>query len=135
MTSGWRLEDQALLVLQAAIRQGDTEVIALLQKAIERARSVVDESVVCAESDSVDELAALVRMVADERRLGDRILASLHLALDREDLEVAEHLERAFESCMTRFGGPDATELRDIPEDMERAYERLDKLRHQRLSA
>ena len=135
MTSGWRLEDQALLVLQAAIRQGDTEVIELLQKAVERARSVVDESDVSAESDSVDELAALVRMVADERRLGDRILASLHLALDQEDLEVAEHLERAFEACMTRFGGADATELRDSPEDMERAYERLDKLRHLRLSA
>ena len=67
------------------------------------------------------------------RRLGDRILASLHLALDQDDLEVAELLERAFESTMTRFGGPGVTELRDIPDGMERAYERLDALRHRRL--
>ena len=132
MKGGWRLNDRAVLMLQAAVRHGDPEVVSLLQKAVNRAAAVVDESEVSVDADSVDELAALVRMVADERRLGDRILAALNLALDQDDLDVAEPLERAFEASMTRFGGPDAIELRDIPEGMERAYERLDALRQRR---
>ena len=132
MTGGWRLDDQALLVLQAAVRHGDPEVVSLLVKAVERAAAVVDEAAVSADADSVEELAVLVRLVADERRLGDRILAALNLALDQDDLEVADLLERAFEATMTRFGGPGVTELRDIPEGMEHAYERLDALRHRR---
>ncbi|MEI6558443.1 MAG: hypothetical protein WCO00_08530 [Rhodospirillaceae bacterium] len=130
MTGGWRLDDQAVLVLQAAVRQGDPEVTGLLERAVDRATAVVVDSTAAEAADSVDELAALVRLVADERRLGDRILTALHLALDQDDLEVSELLERAFEATMTRFGGPDATELRDVPEGMVRAYERLDSLRH-----
>ncbi len=132
MTDGWRLDDQALLVLLAAIRRGDAEVIAGVRQAVERAAALADDSDISTDSASGDELAALVCMLADERRLGDRILTALHLALDQGNLEVAELLERAFESAMTSFGGPGATELRDVPAGMTRAYERLDELRHQR---
>ena len=132
MVGGWRLNDRGLLLLQAAVRRGDPEVVSLLQRAVNRAADVVDESEVSADVDSIDELAALVRLVADERRLGDRILGAFNLALDQDDLEVAELLERAFEAAMTRFGGEGVTELRDIPEGMERAYERLDALRRRR---
>ena len=130
MAGSWRLDDQALLVLQAAVRRGDPEVVSLLQKAMNRAAAVVDESDLSMDAESVDELATLVCMLADERRLGDRILMAFTLALDQDDLEVAELLERAFEATMTRFGGPGATDLRDVPDGMIRAYERLDQLRH-----
>ncbi len=130
MAGSWRIDDEALQVLQAAVRHGDPEVISLLQKAIGRASAVASESDLSATAESVDELATLVRMLADERRLGDRILLAIGLALDQDDLEVAELLERAFEVTMTRIGGSGVAELRDVPEGMLRAYERLDGLRH-----
>lgn len=64
-----------------------------------------------------------------ERRLGDRILHALELALDEEDLEVSEHLARALEETLTRFGGAGRTERRDVPPGMLEAFERLDRLR------
>ncbi|MGQ9365211.1 hypothetical protein [Azospirillum sp. ST 5-10] len=67
---------------------------------------------------------------SDERRLGDRILHALELALDEEDLEVSEHLARALEETLTRFGGAGRTERRGLPAGMLDAFERLDRLRH-----
>lgn len=64
-----------------------------------------------------------------DRRLGDRILAALHLALDQQALEVAEHLALALELTLTRFGGPVAVEKRDVPEGLGDAFARLDALR------
>lgn len=69
-----------------------------------------------------------------ERRLGDRILEALHLALDQDELEVAEHLARALEETLTRFGGKGAVDQRDLPESMLQAFDRLDQLRHKALS-
>jgi len=119
VTGGWRLEGEALQSVQAAVERGDPEVVDLLRQAVERASTPVGGGVpsAAAEKDGA------------ERRLGDRILKALELALDQDDLEVSEHLELAFEAVMTRFGGPDAVENRDVPEGMLRAYERLDDLR------
>jgi len=116
VTGGWRLDDQALQELRAAVERGDSEVIGLLRQALVRA------------SDSAGDAPA-ASAAADERRLGDRILGALELALDQDDLEVSEHLELALEAVMTRFGGPDVVEQRDVPEGMLRAYDRLDELR------
>jgi hypothetical protein len=112
VADNWQLDDAAVQGLRAAIERGEREVIELVQRAAAA--------------------AAGSATLALERRLGDRVLWALELALDQEDLEVAEPLERAFEAAMTRFGGPDAVENRDIPAGMARAYERLDDLRRRR---
>ena len=69
------------------------------------------------------------RVLDIERRLGDRIVYALQLALDQGDLEVSELLERALESVMTRFGGPDKVETRDVPDEMIEVFDRIDELR------
>ncbi|MEI6985811.1 MAG: hypothetical protein WCK65_06770 [Rhodospirillaceae bacterium] len=114
VTADWQLDDQTVEVLRLAVGRNDSLVKGLLREAMARAASIT--------LDSASASAA-------ERRLGDRILAVLHLALDQDDLDVAAHLERAFEAAMTRFGGPDAVENRDVPDGMAQAYERLDALR------
>ena len=69
------------------------------------------------------------RVELSERRLGDRIIFALELAVEQNELSVAEHLRRALEEAMTRFGGPGMTEKRDLPERMIAALEGLDALR------
>ncbi|MDR3518265.1 MAG: hypothetical protein P4M00_20900 [Azospirillaceae bacterium] len=54
-----------------------------------------------------------------ERRLADRILAALELAIEQADFEVAEHLKQALELAMTRFGGVDHVEKRDVPREFD----------------
>lgn len=73
-------------------------------------------------------------MGTDERRLADRILSALELALDQEELEVAEHLGRAVEETLTRFGGPGAVDRRESPEDILAAMDRLDQLRRRTMA-
>ena len=73
-------------------------------------------------------------MITDERRLGDRILSALDLALDQGHLDVAEYLARALEETLTRFGGPDAVDHRDLSSGMVQAFEKLDILRRTRHS-
>ncbi|WP_207458539.1 hypothetical protein [Azospirillum sp. SYSU D00513] len=68
-------------------------------------------------------------MSIEERRLGDRILHALNLALEQKDLDVAEHLARALESALTRFGGEGAVENRDLSDSMVLAFRQLDDLR------
>lgn len=63
-------------------------------------------------------------------RLSDRILYSLELALDQEDLQISETLNSALEMSMTRnAGGGEFIERRHYPEAMEDSLERLQKLR------
>ena len=63
-------------------------------------------------------------------RLSDRILYSLELALDQEDLPISEALNSALEMSMTRnAGGGEFIERRHYPEAMEDALSRLQKLR------
>jgi len=68
-------------------------------------------------------------MISNERRLGDRILSALELALVQKHLDVAEHLARALEETLTRFGGPDAIDHRELSAGMVLAFEKLDELR------
>ncbi len=66
-------------------------------------------------------------------RLSDRILASLELALEQEDLKIAEHLTQALELAMTRNTGGEAfVERRDYSAAMETAMEKLYALRDKR---
>ncbi len=73
-----------------------------------------------------------MRVLDIERRLGDRICYALLLAIEQEDLDVAELLERALEAVMTRFGGPGQVETRDIPEELDAAFDRMDELRRKK---
>jgi hypothetical protein len=65
-------------------------------------------------------------------RLSDRILSALELALDQNDIKVAETLTKALEIAMTRkSGGGEFVERRDYPPEIERAMDRLYDLRDQ----
>jgi hypothetical protein len=69
-------------------------------------------------------------MERDERRLGDRILMALELAVEQGNLTVAEPLAQALELSVTSFGGPDAVDHRGVPVRLLEALDRLDSLRH-----
>ncbi len=63
-------------------------------------------------------------------RLSDRILYALELALEQNDVSIAETLTRALELAMTRnTGGGEFIERRDYPADMEVAMKKLMDLR------
>ena len=63
-------------------------------------------------------------------RLSDRILFALELALEQNDIAIAETLTRALEMSMTRnTGGGEFVERRDYPADMEAAMKKLGELR------
>jgi len=65
-------------------------------------------------------------------RLSDRILLALELALEQDDLKIAELLTRAMEQAMTRnTGGGEFIERRDYPPEIETAMEKLYALRDQ----
>jgi len=62
-------------------------------------------------------------------RLSDRILGSLELALNQEDVKIAELLTSALELAMTRnSGGGEFIERRDYPPEIESAMDRLSAL-------
>jgi hypothetical protein len=66
----------------------------------------------------------------DKIRLSDRILSALELALDQEDLKIAEFLTKAMELSMTRnTGGGEFVERRDYPPEIEKAMDKLYDLR------
>lgn len=71
----------------------------------------------------------------EERRLCDRVLHALELALDQEALEIAEHLARALELSLTRFGGEGKVDQRDLPMAAAVAFGRLDALKRRLLGA
>lgn len=67
---------------------------------------------------------------SDKIRLSDRILQSLQLALEQEDVKIAELLTRALELSMTRnTGGGEFIERRDYPPEIEKAMDTLNDLR------
>lgn len=69
----------------------------------------------------------------DKIRLSDRILSALELALEQEDLKIAETLSRAMEMSMTRnTGGGEFIERRDYPPELEKAMDKLYDLRDKR---
>lgn len=66
----------------------------------------------------------------DRIRLSDRILSALELALEQDDVKIAELLVRAMEQAMTRnTGGGEFIERRDYPPEIERAMDKLYALR------
>lgn len=70
-------------------------------------------------------------MTSNDRRLGDRILAALELALEQKHLDIAEHLALALEETLTRFGGPNAVDNRELSAGMIQAFDRLESLRRE----
>jgi hypothetical protein len=59
-------------------------------------------------------------------RLSDRILYAFELALEQEDIPIAENLARALELAMTRnTGGGEFVERRDYPKEIEEAMNKL----------
>ncbi|NCT40907.1 MAG: hypothetical protein GW778_04510 [Alphaproteobacteria bacterium] len=68
--------------------------------------------------------------ISDKIRLSDRILSSLQLALEQEDVKISELLSRALELAMTRnTGGGEFIERRDYPPEIEKAMDQLHDLR------
>ena len=66
----------------------------------------------------------------NSKRLSDRILSALQLALEQKDLDIAEELAAALEKAMTRLaGGQSFEERRDFPEALDKALADLDALR------
>lgn len=69
-------------------------------------------------------------------RLSDRILTAFELALEQEDIQIAELLNQALDLSMTRkTGGGEFIERRDYPYDMERAIEKLRALQAKKRKA
>lgn len=67
----------------------------------------------------------------NKMRLSDRVLFALELALEQEDLEIAEALNTAMELSMTRnTGGGEFIERRDYPEQIEQSLKRLRTLKN-----
>ncbi len=63
-------------------------------------------------------------------RLSDRILFAVELALEQQDLELSETLNKALELSMTRnTGGGDFIERRDYPREIEKAIVQLRELK------
>lgn len=62
-------------------------------------------------------------------RLSDRILKALELALEQDDVKIAEILTSALDLSMTRnTGGGDFVERRDYSPAMEAAMDKLSRL-------
>ncbi len=68
----------------------------------------------------------------EERRLSDRILFALELAIDQEDVMIADLLGQALELTLTRFGGPQAVERRHVDAEVLQAFQQLYELRRRR---
>lgn len=65
-------------------------------------------------------------------RLSDRILYALELAIEQEDVSIAEALVRCLELAMTRnTGGGEFVERRDYPDDVKTAMDRLRDIKKQ----
>ena len=66
----------------------------------------------------------------NHKRLSDRILYALELAVQQEDLKTADYLNKALELSMTRLtGGPGFTERRDFASEAEDALRNLNDLK------
>lgn len=71
--------------------------------------------------------------IANKSRLSDRILFALELAIEQEDIEIAEALNNALELAMTRkTGGGEFVERRDYPPTIEKLLSQLRDLKSRR---
>lgn len=68
----------------------------------------------------------------NSERLSDRILYAMDLALDQEDIAIADMLSNVLEASVTRnAGGQNFVERRKYPEGFQEAFLRLQKLKDQ----
>ncbi len=66
----------------------------------------------------------------NKARLSDRILFALQLAIEQEDLTIAEQLCGALDMAMTRStGGGEFIERRNFPKEIEHALVELRKIK------
>jgi len=69
-------------------------------------------------------------MTMEPKRLSDRILFALQLALEQGDMPICEHLRLALEESLTRnAGGKDFTERREFAKECSDAFQKLSDLR------
>ncbi len=72
------------------------------------------------------------KQLINKQRLSDRVLYALNLALEQEDVKVADALAKALDLSMTRnSGGGEFVERRDYPKYIEDSLSRLTELRRQ----
>ncbi len=66
----------------------------------------------------------------NKHRLADRILYALKLAIEQQDIKVADALMQALELSMTRnTGGGEFVERRDFPPEMEKELSKLRQIK------
>jgi hypothetical protein len=69
-------------------------------------------------------------MALEYKRLSDRILFALELAVEQGDVTIAEHLVSAMEQSITRAaGGNDFTERRELAPEYEAVLSQYDELK------
>lgn len=69
-------------------------------------------------------------MALEFKRLSDRILYALQLAIEQKDLQVSEHLNLALEESLTRkAGGKGFVERREFTAEYDLVMEKLHDLR------
>jgi hypothetical protein len=79
------------------------------------------------QNNSFDENSLL-----NKNRLSDRIVYALALAIQQEDVRVANALAESLDLSMTRYtGGGEFVERREYPKYIEEIMENLEKLRAQ----
>lgn len=69
-------------------------------------------------------------MALEYKRLSDRILFAFELAVEQEDLNIANHLMQAMETAITRTaGGKDFTERRELAPEYQAAITQYEDLK------
>lgn len=74
-------------------------------------------------------------MTDNLRRLSDKILAAFNQACEQKQAETAEHLLRALELSLTRYGGQNNADKRSQLGPVVEAFGKLEALRQKQLSA
>jgi hypothetical protein len=68
------------------------------------------------------------------RRLSDKILAAFNQACEQKQVETAEHLLRALELSLTRYGGQGKSDGRSQLGPVVEAFGKLEALRAKQIS-
>jgi hypothetical protein len=68
------------------------------------------------------------------RRLSDKILAAFNQACEQKQADTAEHLLRALELALTRYGGQNNSDKRSQLGPVVEAFGKLEALRQKQLS-
>ena len=68
------------------------------------------------------------------RRLSDKILAAFNQACEQKQADTAEHLLRALELSLTRYGGQNSSDKRSQLGPVVEAFGRLEALRQKQIS-